>query len=127
MNHVKMILITGRTIEQGKGLESGKTSQEYFEEVAVAFLNESDMKELELEENASVKISTNYGSIVVKCKEGRLDRGILFMPLGPWTGALIGSDTEGTGMPKTRCIEVEVSKIEEKPTSLDEVLGRLRI
>lgn len=124
---MKCVLITGRTSGQGKGLEFGKTSREYFEEVAVAFLNESDMEELGLEENASVKISTNYGSVVVKSRKGELDRGMLFMPLGPWASALVGGNTGGTGMPKAKGIEAEVSKTEEKPTSLDEVLKELRV
>ena len=123
---MKCILITGRTAEQGTSLELGKTSQEYHDAVALVFLNEEDMKELGVGENASIKVSTKFGSVVVRCKKGELDRGIAFIPLGPWASAIVGGDTEGTGMPKAKGIEAEVSKSEESPTTLDDLLKKMR-
>lgn len=119
---MKCILNTGRTTEQGVGLESGKTSQEYYDKVAVAFLNGGDMEELGLKENASVKVSTKFGSVVVKCVRGELDRGNVFMPLGPWASLVVGVDTEGTGMPMAKGIEAEIFRTEDELTTLDKVL-----
>lgn len=108
------------------GLESGKTSGEYYDKVAVVFLNEEDMGELRLEENASVKVSTRFGSVVVRCRRGELDRGKAFMPFGPWASSVVGTDTGGTGMPLAKGIEAEISKTEEKPTSLEELIAKVR-
>ena len=123
---MEFVLITGRTTGQGKGLESGKTSVEYREEAAVAYMNEEDMRELGIEENAPLRVSTSEGSVVVRGKKGDLDRGKIFIPMGPWASALTGSDTEGTGMPKAKGIEARISKTEEKLTSFEDLLERMR-
>ncbi len=126
MGFLKCILNTGRTSDQGVGLEIGKTSQEYYDKVAVAFLSGEDMRELGLEENASVKVSTKFGSVIVRCMRGGLDRGNVFMPLGPWASLVIGVDTEGTGMPMAKGIEAEISRTEDELTTLDKTLEILR-
>lgn len=123
---MKVILNTGRTAEQGVGLEFGKSSQEYYKKVAVALLNGEDMSELGVKENEVIRISTSFGSVNVKCEKGKLDRGKIFMPLGPWAGLIIGTDTEGTGMPLAKGMEAEISKTEDKPTSLERILEILR-
>jgi len=112
--------------EQGIGMESGKTSKEYFDKVAIALLNEEDMNKLGLKENETVKVSTKFGFVVVRCKRGRLDRGKVFMPLGPWANLVIGVDTGGTGMPLAKGVEAEISKTEDEPTSLDMILKNLK-
>lgn len=120
---MKCILTTVRTVEQGKGIELGKASDEYFQGVAVIYLSERDMAELGIEENAMVKVSTEHGSVVVRGVKGKLDQGVAFMPLGPWANALVSSETEGTGMPQAKGIETEVLRTREKPTTLDDLLG----
>ncbi len=123
---MKYILISGRTLGQGKSLEVGKTSEEYFLNVAVVFMNEDDMKEIGAEEGKTVKVSTRFGSTVVSCKKSKLDRGIIFMPFGPWTSVLTGVDTQGTGMPDLKGIKVEVSPTDEKLTTVPDILNTMR-
>jgi formylmethanofuran dehydrogenase subunit D len=119
---MRCALLTGRTLKQGVSLEVGKTSKEYFENVAVAMMNEGDMKEIEVEEGSPVKVSTKLGSVVVKCRKAKLDREIIFMPFGPWASLLIGIDTQGTGMPNSKGIEVEVSATDEKVQTVSDIL-----
>ncbi|KXB04053.1 hypothetical protein AKJ47_00970 [candidate division MSBL1 archaeon SCGC-AAA261G05] len=107
-------LITGRTSDQAKGLEHGKTTQEYRESAAVVFLNDKDMEELGLDENSPAKVTSEFGSVTVKSKRRDLERGVIFMPLGPWSNMLIGGDTKGTGAPQTKGVKVEVSKSDEE-------------
>ncbi len=123
---MKVILNTGRTTEQGVALEFSKSSEEYYKKVALALLNRRDMDDLGLREDTRVKVSTKFGSVVVRCKEGKLDRGNVFMPLGPWASLVIGVDTEGTGMPLAKGVEVEVSKTEDELTSLSRILEILK-
>ncbi|MFQ6079613.1 MAG: molybdopterin dinucleotide binding domain-containing protein [Thermodesulfobacteriota bacterium] len=122
---MKCILISGRTLQQGTSLEVGKTSEEYFRNVAVAFMNEDDMKEIGAEEGKTVRVSTKFGSTVVLCKKSKLDRGMIFMPFGPWTSVLIGIDTQGTGMPDSKGIEAEVSSTDEKLSTVPDILNTL--
>lgn len=123
---MKYIFISGRTLQQGKALEVGKTSEEYFQNVAVVFMNEDDMKKIGAEEGKPVKVSTRFGSIVVACKKSKLDRGMVFMPLGPWTSALTGVDTQGTGMPDLKGIDAEVLPTDEKISTVADILNILR-
>ena len=123
---MKCILNTGRTIDQGVSMESGKTSQEYYDKVAVAILNEEDMKGLSAGEGERVRVSTSSGSVVIKCKRGESGRGTVFIPLGPWASVLIGTETRGTGMPHAKGIEAEITKTKDEPTTLDKILKILR-
>lgn len=108
MNYMKVILISGRTVEQGTSLEISKTSEEYSNNVAMIMMNENDMKEIGVKEGENVEVNTKFGSAVVRCKESRIDHGIAFMPYGPWANMVIGADTQGTGMPDSKGVEAEI-------------------
>jgi formylmethanofuran dehydrogenase subunit D len=123
---MRYVLLTGRTLKQGISLEAGKTSKEYFEDVAVIMMNEDDMKEIKVEEGKPVKVSTGLGSVVVKCRKAKLDRGIVFMPFGPWASLLIGIDTQGTGMPDSKGIEAEVTATDEDAQTIADILKMVR-
>jgi formylmethanofuran dehydrogenase subunit D len=123
---MRVILNTGRTTEQGVALELSKSSEEYYKKVALALLNGRDMDDLGLQEDMMVKVSTKFGSVVVRCKGGKLDRGNVFMTLGPWASLIIGVDTGGTGMPLAKGVEAEVSRTEDELTSLNRVLEILK-
>ncbi len=105
---MKVILISGRTVEQGTSLEISKTSEEYSKNVAMVMMNENDMKEIGAKEGENVEVSTKFGSTVVRCKESRIDHGIAFMPYGPWANMVISADTQGTGMPDSKGVEAEI-------------------
>lgn len=105
-----MILISGRTADQGASLEIGKTSDEYHESVALIELSKKDAEELGVSDGVHVNVKTDYGSTVVKCKiSEKLDPGLAFMPYGPWVNQVIGSETQGTGMPDYKGVQVSVS------------------
>ena len=123
---MKAVLISGRTVEQGTSLEIGKTSAEYFESVAAVELNEDDMRELGVEDGQPVEISTEFGSTVAKCRKASLDRGTAFMPYGPWACMVIGNDTQGTGMPDTKGVEVEISATNKQAPTVTEIVGMVK-
>lgn len=119
---MKFDLITGRTLDQAEGKETGKTTLEYQEYVAVVFLNGEDMEELGLEEDSPAEVTTEFGSVTVKSRKGELDRGTIFMPLGPWASMIIGGETSGTGTPQTKGIRAKVSKAEGEVLPIEKVL-----
>ncbi|MFH1821321.1 MAG: molybdopterin dinucleotide binding domain-containing protein [Methanobacteriota archaeon] len=124
---MKCVLISGRTIKQGISREVGKTSEEYAENVAVAFMNEDDMKDMGAEEGGNVNVRTKFGSTVVRCKKSKLDRGIVFMPYGPWVNVLTGPETHGTGMPDSKGFEAEVSATNEKIQTVFDILKLMKV
>jgi len=114
---LKVTLITGRTIDQGVGKERGKGSKEYFDNAAVCFLDAQDMKKLGIRNGTNVKVTTKYGSVVVKCLKyprGTLI-GMIFMPCGTWTNAICGDETYSMGMPLFKGFPAEVEPAPDQP------------
>lgn len=124
---LQVVLLTGRTIEQGVGKERGKASKEYVESVSVCYMDPSDLRKLGIKEKTNVQVSTNYGSVIVKAlKSMRAPHpGVIFIPYGPWANAVVDPETNGIGMPSFKGIPAEVEPAPDKPLlSLQELLKR---
>ena len=120
MAKLKVTLLTGRTINQGVSKEKGKTSEDYEQNVAICMLDPNDMKELGIEENTPVKVSTEFNSIVVKAVKSKRPphSRIIFIPYGPWASIIVNPQTNGTGMPSFKGIPAEV-----EPTPNERILS----
>jgi formylmethanofuran dehydrogenase subunit D len=123
---LRATLITGRTIEQGVGKEMGKGSQEYYDSASVIFLDKEDLIKLGIRARTNVKVSTKYGSVIVKAQRNPYgsNPGIVFMPCGSWANVICGDETFGMGMPlfKGFPVEVEVAAPDSKVLNLEELL-----
>jgi formylmethanofuran dehydrogenase subunit D len=103
------ILITGRTLKQGRTLHLGKDSPEYMDEVSTLEMSEKDMERMDLQDGEEVRAKAEHGETTLRCKKSdALPQGVVFMPYGPPANALIGPDTGGTGTPDSKGIEVEI-------------------
>ena len=122
---LRVSLLTGRTIEQGTGKETGKFSEKYLESVSVCQMDPGDIKVLRVKENENIKVTTEFGSVIMKVVESRRapHSGVVFVPYGPWASVLANPETHGTGMPS---LKGEMAEIEPAPTqrllSLQELL-----
>ncbi len=120
-------IITGRTIDQGVGKELGKGSQEYFDNVAVCFLDKADMIKLGIRNGATVQVSSKFGTVIVKARKfprGSMP-GLVFMPCGLWANAICGDDTYSMGMPLFKGFPVDVEPAPNQPVlTLDELLKK---
>jgi formylmethanofuran dehydrogenase subunit D len=124
---IKVILISGRTSQQGVGLEVGKTSEEYFKSVSYIELNTGDAGSLGIGEGDPVKIETAHGSVVVSAKlSDKLEPGTSFFPYGLWANQVFGSETGGTGMPNFKGVEAEVSPSGAGVPSLADLVATLK-
>ena len=127
---LQVTLLTGRTIEQGVGKERGKASKDYFESVAVCYIDPEDLKKLGIKEKTNILLSTTYGSVVVKAvKSLRTPHpGIVFVPYGPWANVVADPDTHGIGMPSFKGVPAEIEPAQDKPIlSLEKLLkGQFR-
>lgn len=110
MSKIEVTLLTGRTIDQGTSKEFGKLSRKYQEAVAICELDLNDMKSLGIKENHTVKVSTKHGSVIVKAKESKRipHPKVVYMPYGLWANLVVGSRTNGTGMPSFKGISAEI-------------------
>jgi formylmethanofuran dehydrogenase subunit D len=123
---MKVTLLSGRTIHQGTSKECGKTSQEYYESVAICEIDLNDMKTLGIKEGTNVKVSTETDSVVVKAVESKRTphSKIVYMPYGPWVNTIINPATHGTGMPSFKGIpaQIEPAAPTEQVLTLRELL-----
>ncbi len=119
---MKAILVIGRTVEHRASLEVRKTSSDYFENVAVIEMSESDMNNIGVKEGKNVEISSSSGSTVAKCRKSNIENGIVFMPHGPWACMVLNGDTHGTGMPDLKGIPVDVSATDKNIPTVKEIL-----
>jgi formylmethanofuran dehydrogenase subunit D len=126
MAKIQVTLLSGRTINQGTSKEHGKTSQEYYENVATCEIDPDDLKALDIKNGTNVKVSTQHGTVTVKAIQSR--RGphpkIIYMPYGPWVNTIVNPATHGTGMPSYKGIpaEIEPAAPTERVLSLQELL-----
>jgi formylmethanofuran dehydrogenase subunit D len=74
-------------------------------------MNAEDMARLGIEEEAMVEVRTSTGAVEVPARSGKLPPGLVFMPLGPTANALIGTETESTGIPLFKGLEVGVEPV----------------
>ena len=127
MSDVIVFLNSGRTSQQGVGLEVGKTSPQYFESVSYVELSEKDAREVGVGDGDPVEISTGYGSVVVLAKvEKNLEAGAAFIPYSIWANQVFGSETGGTGMPVYKGVKASIKKTKESVPSLVALVGKLK-
>jgi formylmethanofuran dehydrogenase subunit D len=118
-------LITGRTIDQGVGKELGKGSKEYFDSSSICIIDEADMIKLGIKNRTNVKVTSKYGSVIVKAIRNSIgsNPGLVFIPCGLWANAICGDETFGMGMPLFKGFQVEVEPAAKRCVlTLDELL-----
>jgi len=130
MPKLNVLVLTGRTIEQGKGKEMGKLSKVYLEDVVQCRIDPQDMKALKLKQNTNVKVTTKSGSVVLKAvKSPRAPHPkMIFISYGPWASLIMDPQTHGTGMPSLKGIPAEIEPApDEKVLSLQELVNQLKM
>jgi formylmethanofuran dehydrogenase subunit D len=128
VKQVKVILVSGRTMKQGIGLEEGKQSEGYLQSVRTIMLCPEDISALCLAEGQPVKVSSGHGVVVVHwATDKNLGKGMAFFPYGPWANQVYASSTDGTGMPILKGIDATIAPAEgERVLSLREIIESLK-
>lgn len=122
---MKIVLLSGRTTKQGVTAEIGKTSNDYLQNVAQIQVNQKVMDQLGITDGDPVEVMTQFGTAVVTCRQSDIDETMGFMPYGPWSNLLIGSDTQSTGMPDSKGIPAEIQQTDKEIESVDDILMRI--
>ena len=102
---LEVLLTSGRTLKQGRGMEIGKLSKDYFDAVSICEMDQSTLESLGIEEGDPVTVETDVGKVVVASKvDRRAKPGVVFMPCGPYANAITGPDTLESGMPAFKAV-----------------------
>ncbi|MFO1022986.1 MAG: molybdopterin dinucleotide binding domain-containing protein [Planctomycetales bacterium] len=107
------ILIPGRTSRQGTGLNEGKYSSDYQDEINTLLMNPADMSRLGINDGEQVRMWNDLASVQVACKSAKEEcpPGILFISYGDKSSRLMSGDTHGSGMPTSKGLDVFVEKL----------------
>ena len=129
MPKLNVIVLTGRTIEQGTGKEMGKLSDTYLNDVTQCQIDPEDMKALGLRKKSTVKVTTEFGSVVLKAVKSL--RGphpkMIFISYGPWASVISDPETHGSGMPSLKGMSGELEPApSEKVLTLQELVNQLK-
>ncbi|MDP3397287.1 MAG: molybdopterin dinucleotide binding domain-containing protein [Methanoregula sp.] len=118
--NITLNLITGRTIQQGVAIESGKEKPSYRTAAGIIEMDDADFKRLGLWKNTNVKVTSPHGSVIVKAVESAQgpNPGIAFIPMGPWANAIIDPNTYSTGMPTFKGTPVTIEVAINEPILL---------
>jgi len=108
---MRFIMNTGRTTKQGQQINVGKDHPEYQAIVTTMTMHPDDMKAIGIEPGSDVRVRSEFGEAALRCVEGKVPRGMIFVPYGPPTCRVMGRYTDGTGMPTSKGWEVEVEPI----------------
>jgi formylmethanofuran dehydrogenase subunit D len=108
MTQRRFIMNAIRTTKQGQQINIGKDNAEYQAIVNTMTMHPDDMKEVGVASGGTVMVRSENGEATFVCKDGKVPRGMIFVPYGPPTCKLMGQTTDGTGMPTSKGWEVEV-------------------
>jgi formylmethanofuran dehydrogenase subunit D len=119
-NTISLNLISGRTIQQGVAIEGGKEKPYYRTAAGIIEMDNEDFKKLGAWKNTNVRVSSKYGSVIVKAIETTQGPhpGLGFIPMGPWANSVISPETYSTGMPTFKGVPVTVEIASNEPIML---------
>ncbi len=107
-----LLLIAGRSLKQGQGLNLGKGSTEYREATTTLEMNAGDMQQLAVQDGDGVQITSPYGQTQARCRRADMPAGMAFIAYGPASSDLLGTETGASGMPDSKAFEVVVQAAE---------------
>jgi formylmethanofuran dehydrogenase subunit D len=113
----RFIMNAGRTTKQGQQINIGKDHAEYQAIVSTLIMHPADMKETGISPGGTVRVRSENGEGLFRCREGKVPPGMIFVPYGPPTCRLMGQTTDGTGMPTSKGWEVEVEPVAEQTSA----------
>lgn len=124
---LKVVIITGRTLDQGKAIEGKKISEDLLNIAAICELCPEDMERLKIKEGETVKLRTEYGESILIAKPAKsLDTGVVFIPMGLWANRVISPNTGNIGMPSFKGVKGTLTAAPgEKPSTPKEFIGDL--
>ncbi|CAG0964660.1 formylmethanofuran dehydrogenase subunit D [Methanosarcinales archaeon] len=117
-------IITYRDIFQVEALESDRFGEEYKKLSASISMSKIDLQKMGIKSGDRVKISNNFGSLVVQARESKRDEpeGLAFMVNSPWSNSLVSGETGGKGIPEFKNIDAKISLSKEEITTLDKLM-----
>jgi len=118
-------ITTYRDIFHVEALERDRFGEEYKKLSAAISMSKIDMQKMGLKTGDRIRISNNYGNIVVEARENKKEetQGVAFMTNSPWSNALVSGETGGKGIPEFKYITARMSLSKEEITTLEKLMS----
>ena len=109
-----VILLTGRTINQGVALEGGKTTKENVRACGICSFDKEDFIKLDCLVGTPVKVITDHGEVLVysTISDEGPHPGIIFIPMGPWANQVVNPSSQSCGTPTYKGMKARVEVIQ---------------
>lgn len=119
-------IVTYRDVFQAAICEEDRFGEACHEKSAAIILDPTEMKRMGIVQNSNVKITTRWGSVVVRAEASPRDeqKGIGFMVNSPWSNILVSGEAPD-GIPEFKNIPATITATRENVTSLEELLNQL--
>ena len=114
---LNMMLNTGSDIYQGACKKRGSTCKDEYRKVCgVAYMDPKDMAKLGVANWDSVKVTTDWGEVVVSAVHSRdaPHEGTIFIPKGPWANVITSPETYCCCDPTYKGIYCTVERSDEE-------------
>jgi formylmethanofuran dehydrogenase subunit D len=120
----EILITTYRDIFQVEALERDRFGEDYKKLSAVITMSKNDLQKMGFKSGDRVKLSNNYGSVVVEVKESKKNEpgGLAFMINSPWSNSLISGETGGKGIPEFKHITAKISLSKEEITPITDII-----
>lgn len=115
MSGKRYLMNAGRTTKQGQQINIGKDHPDYVAMVTTLHMHPDDMKDVGVAAGGNVIVRSGDGEAVFRCQVGKVPAGMIFVVYGPPTCRLMGTITDGTGMPTSKGWEVELELTDRVP------------
>ncbi|MCK4937619.1 MAG: formylmethanofuran dehydrogenase [Methanosarcinales archaeon] len=117
-------VVTYRDVFQSFACEEDRNGKECEQLSAVIVLDATEMKHMGVQDGANVKLTSKWGSIVVKAvfSPREEQKGIGFMVNSLWSNALVSDETTD-GIPEFKNIKVKIKVSNETIISNKEILS----
>lgn len=91
-----MVINTVRKIDHDQAKEQAFGDDKTLKDnVALALINPENFKELNLKSDSNVKVSSQFGSIILRCQEDKnVPKGMIYIPVSIWANQLTGIENE---------------------------------
>lgn len=122
---MELILNTVRKVDNDQTKEFAFGDIKSLEEnLAIAFLNPTNMKELNLKNEEYLNITNDVGSIVVKALEDEdVPEGSILLPVSIWANQLTKVEDDELFF---KNIKVNVKATDEAVTKYDDIISKIR-
>ncbi len=124
-NKMKLRLNTSRKLDNDQAREQAFGDDTSLKEnLAIAFFNPLDIKELNIKSDTNVLISNDNGSVVVKCKvDEKLPQGMVLMPVSIWANQITFVLNDDLIF---KNIIVQIEPTEEKVLEYEDLLQKVK-